>query len=96
MHHIIDEGIQNGVYIVTENWKILNCFIVFYAVTSILKYEHCKKMLPISNQPRQLYGTAKTHKFDNIADITVDNLKFHPIIAQFGTCTYNAAQVSNC
>ena len=53
-------------------------------------------MLPISNQPGQLYGTAKTHKFDNIADITEDNLKFHPIIAQFGTYTYNAAQVSNC
>ena len=38
-----------------------------------------------------LYGTAKTHKFTNIDKITTD--KFHPIIAQTGTYTYNAAQV---
>ena len=50
-------------------------------------------MLPTSNQPGQLYGTAKTHKFDNTADIAIDNLKFCPIIAQSGTYTYNAAQV---
>ena len=49
-------------------------------------------MLPTSNQPGQLYGTAKTHKFDNTADIAVDNLKFCPIIAQSGTYTYNAVQ----
>ena len=41
-------------------------------------------MLPTSNQPGQLYGTAKTHKFDNTADIAVDNLKFHSVIAQSG------------
>ena len=50
-------------------------------------------MLPKSNQPGQLYGTAKTYKFTNIEEITIDNLKFHPIIAQTGTYTYNAAQV---
>ena len=42
-------------------------------------------MLPTSNRPGQLYGTAKTQTFDSIAGITVDNLKFCPIIAQFGT-----------
>ena len=31
-------------------------------------------MLPTSNQPWQLYGTAKAHNFDNTADITEDNL----------------------
>ena len=51
-------------------------------------------MLPTANQPGLLYGTAKTHKFDNTADITVDNLKFRPIIAQSGTETYNAGQVN--
>ena len=39
-------------------------------------------MLPKSNQPGQLYGTAKTHKFDNIDDIALENLKFRQIIAQ--------------
>ena len=44
------------------------------------------------NQPGQLYGTAKTHKFTNIDEITIDNLKFSPIIAQTGIYTYNAVQ----
>ena len=35
----------------------------------------------------------KCHKFDNVEDITLENLKFHPIIAQSGTYTYNTAQV---
>ena len=33
-------------------------------------------MKPYSNQPVCLYGTAKTHKFENLEDITVANLKF--------------------
>ena len=49
-------------------------------------------MLPTSNQPGKLYGSAKTDKFNNTANITVDNIKFRPIIAQSGTYTYNAAQ----
>ena len=42
-------------------------------------------MLPMSNQPEQLYGTAKTQQFDNTANITVNNLKFRLIVAQSGT-----------
>ena len=33
------------------------------------------------------------HKFNKIDDITLYNLKFHPIIAQPGLYTCNAAQV---
>ena len=36
-------------------------------------------MKPDSNQPVRLYGTATTHKFEVLEDITVANLKFHPI-----------------
>ena len=36
---------------------------------------------------------AKTHKFTNISNINIEQLKFRPIIAQNGTYTYNAAQV---
>ena len=50
-------------------------------------------MLPTSNQTGQRYGTAKTQKFGNTADVPVDNLKFRQIIALFGTYTNNAAQV---
>ncbi|XP_066920538.1 uncharacterized protein [Clytia hemisphaerica] len=50
-------------------------------------------MFPTSGQPARLYGTAKTHKFESIEDIDMENLKFRPIIAQTGTYTYGAAQV---
>ena len=50
-------------------------------------------MKPDSNQPARFYGTAKTHKFETLEDITVANLKFRPIIDQTGTFTYNAAKV---
>ena len=38
-----------------------------------------------------LYGTAKTHKFDDVNDITVESLKFRPIIAQTGTYIYQGS-----
>ena len=50
-------------------------------------------MLPKSNQPGQLFGTAKTHKFNIIEDITLENLKFHPIITHSSTYACNAVQV---
>ena len=40
-----------------------------------------------SNQRDELYGTAKTHKFTNIDEITINNLKFRPIFAQTETYT---------
>ena len=50
-------------------------------------------MTASSNQPGKLYGTAKTHTFLNLEDVDIAYLKFRPIISQFGTYTYNAAQV---
>ena len=46
-----------------------------------------------SGQPGQLYGSAKTHKFDRISDINVEKIKFRPIISQVGTFTHAAAKV---
>ena len=42
-------------------------------------------MPPILNQPGRLFATAKTHKFDCINDITLEQLKLRPIIDQTGT-----------
>ena len=50
-------------------------------------------MYPRSNQPGQIYGTAKTHKFIDMNQVNLDSLKFRPIISQIGTYTYSAAQV---
>ena len=54
---------------------------------------HHKMYPPQSNQPAKLYGTAKTHKFKDIKEITKEQFKFRPIIDQTGTYTYGAAQV---
>ena len=52
-----------------------------------------KDMKADHNQPARLYGTAKTHNFETLFDITVVYLKFRPIIDQTGTFMYNAAKV---
>ena len=52
-----------------------------------------KDMRPVSNQPGRLYATAKIHKFSSLDEITIEKLKFRPIISQVGTYTYNAAKV---
>ena len=50
-------------------------------------------MRPVSNQLAKLYGTAKTHKVQNLKNITPQNLKCCPIINKTGTFTYKAAKV---
>ena len=94
---MVDEGISNRVYIAIED-KTLEDLKLFcsFLYCNFKKFEYYDKMLPTSNQPGQLYGTTKIHKFDNTPDITVDNAKFRPIIAQswtYWTYTYNAAKV---
>ena len=70
----------------TTSHKILKCFQDFmYRNFSKYKDNNNNDMLPNSNQPVQLYGTAKTHKFDDINGIRVDSLKFRPIIEKLGT-----------
>ena len=43
------------------------------------------KVRPKSNQPARLYATAKTHKFNDVVEVTVEKLKFRPIEHQTGT-----------
>ena len=52
-----------------------------------------KSLYPYSNHPAKLYGTARTHKFNNILEINKEKFKFRLIIDQTGTYSYNAAQV---
>ena len=46
-----------------------------------------------TNQLAKLYGTTKTHKFENLENITPQNLKCCTIIDQAGIFTYKAAKV---
>ena len=50
-------------------------------------------MRPKSNQLTRLYSTAKTHKFNNLHEVTVEKLKFILIVYQTGSATYDAAKV---
>ena len=43
----------------------ISCFQNFL-YRNFSKYEKYNDMLPSSNQPAQLYGTTKTHKFDDV------------------------------
>ena len=85
LQKMVDDGIINGIYKVAEDKSFL--------YRNFRKYERYEEMLPKSNQPGQVYDTAKTHKFTNIDEITTNNLKFCPIIAQTTTYIYNATQV---
>ena len=91
---MIDDGIMTSTYVETTNntlkelWRFQD-----FLYRNLYNYERYKDMKLDSNQPAHLYGTAKTHKFETLEDITVANLKFRPIIDQTGTFTYNAANV---
>ena len=50
-------------------------------------------MRPKSNQPARLYATAKTHKFNDLDEVTAKKLKSRPTVDQTGTLTYDAAKV---
>ena len=45
-----------------------------------------------NSQSAKLYGSAKTHKFNNINEDKKEKLKFGSIIDQTGKYTYNATQ----
>ena len=94
MQEMIGKGMQNGDYAKTEDNTLqdLKRFQDF-SYKNFSKYEKCNDMLLSSNQPAQLYGTAKTNKFDEINDIRVDSLKFRAIIAQIRIYMFKTAQV---
>ena len=94
LNTMINDGIMKGTYEETTDNKLkeLSQFQDFL-YRNLHNYECYKDMQPDSNQPARLYGTAKTHKFETLEDITAANLKFQPINDQTGTFMYNAAKV---
>ena len=74
--------IHDGVWKVTVDDTLddLKTFKSFLYRNFYGKYQHYEKMLPKSNQPGQLYCTAKTHKFNSIEVITLKTLKFCQVL----------------
>ena len=92
LQNMIDEAIEKYANSSDNTLKDLKHFQDFF-YRHFKKYKHYDRMCASSNTPAKFYGTAKTHKFENISNVTVDSLKFRPTIAQTGTCMYNVAQV---
>ena len=81
LQKMIDDGIKNGICKVAKD-NTLNDLKLFksFLCINFTKHKHHEECFQNLNKPRQLYGTAKTHKFSNIDKTTIDNLKFRPII----------------
>ena len=75
MLKMINYGIKNQICgeVTGNTGKDLKHFQEFL-YRNIKDYENYDDMTPVSNQPAKLYGTAKTHKCDNLEDITPQNL----------------------
>ena len=95
LQQMIYEGIRNGIYTPTEDNTLndLRKFQDFLQRNFNDKFARYEDMRPVSNQPGRIYATDKTHRFNSLDDIHVNNLKFRPIFFQIGTYTYNAAKV---
>ena len=95
LQNMIDDGISQGIYSSTVDTTLsdLKKFQDFLRRNFKGKYDRYEDMRLISNQPGKIYPTVETHKFDSLENITIQNLKFRPIISQIGTYTYNAAKV---
>ena len=92
---MIDDGISQGIYSPTVDTTLsdLKKFQDFVRRNIKDEYDRYEDMRPIPNQPGKFYATAKTHKFDSLDNIAIQNLKFRSIISQIGTYTYNATKV---
>ena len=91
---MINKGIESGTYVECEDTTLsdLKLFQDFLR-RNFKNYEKYEKIRPVANQPVKLFATAETHKFSNIEDINVEELKFRPIIDQTGTFTHNCSKV---
>ena len=90
-----------SVYPRINSWKFSNCDGSTCLDALCTKDKHIKKNIAANmeslahsaSKQVELYGTAKTHKFNNIQEMNKEKLKFRAIIDQTGTYSYNTAQV---
>ena len=93
VENLIKEGIREGKYektcdTTTPDLLSFQNFLQrnFKTILSL------DKIKPTSNQPAFLYGTAKTHKFHTLDQITADNITLRPIVSTTGTFYYETAK----
>ena len=90
---LINDGISQGVYEHTDDktHEDLHNFRTFI-YNNFKTCPFYNDLWSNKNQPGRLFCTAKTHKFANVNDITLGNLKLRPIIDQTNSYSSNAAQ----
>ena len=94
LEDMLNEGIKRGTYgrsadATKQDLETFQSFLY----RNFKNHPSCDNMRPKSNQPARLYATAKTQKCNNLDEVTVESLKFRPIVDQTGTATYDAAKV---
>ena len=74
---MVKEGTKNGIYkeITDTILRDLKLF-KYFLYRNFKDYENYEKMRPVSNHLARLYASAKTHKFDNMNDTNLNQLKF--------------------
>ena len=94
VNELISKGINLNKYTLCEDTIIndLNNFQAFL-YRNFKKHKNYKDMYPNSNQPARFFATAKSHKFNSLADINLKDLKLRPIIDQTNTLTHKAAKI---
>ena len=77
LQNMIHGGFKQGIYSPTVDTTLsdLKKFQEFF----IDKYERYEDMRPVTNQPGKIYATTKSHVFDSLEDIKIENLEFRPI-----------------
>ena len=87
---LIDEGIESGKYVPTED-TILRDLTSFqsFLLRNLKNLKGYSFIRPSSNQPARFFETVKTNKYETSSVININNLKICPIIDQTGTCYYN-------
>ena len=95
INRLINEGISKGVYVIEENDNTLTQLKSFqnFIYRNFKKHEKYKETRPTSSQPARLFATAKTHKFTDIKQININDLKLRPIVDQTGTHLYDCKRI---
>ena len=73
---MIKDEIRKTVCVTTKETTLGNLNFNFFRCTNFNMELDYNKMRSVRNQPAKLYGTVKTHKYDNINNVTSKSITF--------------------
>ena len=95
INRLINGGVSKGVYVIEENDNTLAELKLFqnFIYRNFKTHEKYKAMRPTSSQPARLFATAKKHKFTDIKQMNINDVKLRPVINQTGTHLYDCSKI---